>query len=80
MTTELTTVDIPYSLRREIAAYCSHSISPQQYYLHNAIGGEGWDIRHDPNIKHSKYSSTGNWVVECTPHYATIIRLKFGSV
>lgn len=29
---------------KQIETYCSGNISPRRYYLHNALGGEGWRI------------------------------------
>jgi len=29
----------------ELAEKCEQHIGPRKFYLHNRIGGEGWDVR-----------------------------------
>lgn len=70
------TLSIPYRLRREVAAYCSHAISPQEYYLHNRIGGVGWCVKHEP--ADTDNNATGNWVVEATEADVVVLRLRLG--
>lgn len=70
------TIPIPYNSRREVAAYCSHAISPQQYYLHNRIGGVGWCVKHEP--PHTNNNATGNWAVEASEADLIVLRLRLG--
>jgi len=70
----MTQISIPYRLRREVAAYCSHAISPQRYYLHTAIGGRDWSVHHDPATDNTE----GNWVVEAADHHLIMLRLRLG--
>lgn len=35
---------IPRSIRSDAERWCLTYIGPRRYYLHNAIGGEGWKI------------------------------------
>ena len=68
---QVTSIAIPYHLRREVAAYCSHAISPQRYYLHNAIGGIGWSVSF--STQNSK-----EWIVEASDEHLIMLRLKLG--
>lgn len=30
---------------QQVAEHCEQHIGPRKFYLHNRIGGEGWDVR-----------------------------------
>ena len=43
-------VELAYSMQR-IAQECEKYIGPRKFYLHNRIGGEGWDVRADSRYR-----------------------------
>ena len=59
----------------DLAKQCEQHIGPRKFYLHNRIGGEGWDVR--PN----RLKPNGLLVRGCIarfddPKMATYILLK----
>ena len=44
-------VDFECEFRR-IAELCEKHVGPRKFYLHNRIGGEGWDVRPVPLENH----------------------------
>lgn len=57
------TIRINHSKRNAIADYCAKNISPRRYYLHNSVGGTGWQLSQN--------------TLEVEEHYALIIKLKY---
>ena len=69
-----TTITVSYFKRMEIAKYCHDNISPRRYYLHNAIGGTGWTLKHNSDIIKGEHTYT----LEAPSEHITIIALKYG--
>lgn len=39
-------VEVEFDARfTEVADICARLVGPQKFYLHNRIGGNGWDVR-----------------------------------
>lgn len=70
-------ITIPYTKRIDIANYCHSNISPRRYYLHNAIGGNGWSLK--PNISSTLTNVTYILKLDSEFEYhLTIIALRYG--
>lgn len=53
-----------------VANQCEKHVGPRKFYLHNRIGGHGWDVR-------PAYSDRGRSIVRFDdPKMATYIMLK----
>jgi hypothetical protein len=63
----MTTVYIYSSDRERIAEYCSRTISPKRYYLHNSIGGVGWTVAHTDR----------GWTCTAPPEHITLVALQY---
>lgn len=66
----MTTVYIYSSDRERIAEYCSRTISPKRYYLHNSIGGVGWTVS----------LTTSGWTLTASDELITLIALQYSIV
>jgi hypothetical protein len=54
----------------DLAKLCEKYVGPRKFYIHNRIGGEGWDVR-----PASRYHT--NTIARFNdPHMATFIMLK----
>ena len=51
----------------QIAELCVEYVGPQKFYLHNRIGGDGWDVRPFGGNTLARFDD---------PKMATFIRLK----
>jgi len=54
---------------QRVARECEQHVGPRKFYLHNRIGGEGWDVR--PTQDRGKTIARFN-----NPQMATFIQLK----
>jgi|688.fasta_scaffold425379_3 hypothetical protein len=59
----------------DLAEQCEQHIGPRKFYLHNRIGGEGWDVRP------MQTRDRGQWVQGCKarfddPKMVTFLMLK----
>ena len=62
---------VDYSRVNLIIDHCERTIGPRRYYLHTAIGGEGWAI--------VRCVDSLDFTVETEDEYATtILALKYG--
>lgn len=62
---------VGYARVNEIIDHCERVLGPRRYYLHTAIGGEGWSI--------VRCVDSLDFTVETEDEYATtIIALKYG--
>lgn len=62
-------IEFEYSMQR-IAQECEKHIGPRKFYLHNRIGGEGWDVRAGSRYRMFTIARFDD------PKMATFIRLK----
>jgi len=62
-------VEFEHSIQR-VAQECEKHIGPRKFYLHNRIGGEGWDVRAGGRYNGVTIARFDN------PKMATFIRLK----
>ena len=44
-------IKIDYDFQH-VAKHCVRYLGPLKFYLHNRIGGEGWEVRPNPNTKY----------------------------
>ena len=59
----LVTIRIKHNKRQAIADYCHKNVSPRRYYLHNSVGGTGWQLSQN--------------TLEVDEQHALIIKLKY---
>lgn len=64
-------VEIDYDFQH-VAKHCVRYLGPLKFYLHNRIGGEGWDVRPNPQ-KNYRVSTIARFN---DPRTATFIMLK----
>lgn len=67
----MTSIAIPRAQRVPISRYCARHISPQRYYLHNAVGGINWCVA-------LSTTDSSECIVEAPDEHLVIIRLKYG--
>ena len=70
---------IPYKQVKNIRNYCSEYISPRRYWLHNNIGGQGWNIYQEYKNKNNNTKiKESYWVLDIDNEYqGLIISLKY---